>query len=163
MSQQIGTSLRSRTSSTSRPRWQFRPALLLSLPLVLVATMLPAPATSAEPGLAIVPADAAFLSSTLRGREQVDRIVGSNAFAALRDLPAVKKALDEIAKQQAQPGNPLTIAAMFLQMPDNQQALALLQNMVATDTFVYGTPSWVKLAGLLKKLQQAQQAGNMRR
>ena len=161
MSQQIGTSLRSRTSSTSRPRWQFRPALLLSLPLVLVATMLPAPATSAEPGLAIVPADAAFLSSTLRGREQVDRIVGSNAFAALRDLPAVKKALDEIAKQQAQPGNPLTIAAMFLQMPENQQALALLQNMVATDTFVYGTPSWVKLAGLFKKLQQAQQAGNI--
>jgi hypothetical protein len=158
MSQQFGSFRCFRKYSTICPKWQFRPALLLPLALVALApSLLPA----AEPGLAIVPADAAFLSSSLRGREQYDRIVGSNAFAALRELPAVKKAFDEIAKQQAQPGNPLTIAAMLLQMPENQQAIALLQDMVATDTFVFGTPSWIQAAGIFKKIQQAQQAGNI--
>jgi len=161
MIQQIGSLQRFSDHSTSSPRRRFQPGRWLVLPVTLVGMLLPTVATAAEPGLAIVPADAAFLSSTLRGREQYDRFVGSNAFAALRDLPAVKKAFDELAKQQAQPGNPLTIAAMFLQMPENQQALALLQDMIATDTFVYGTPSWVKLAGLFKKVQQAQQAGNI--
>ena len=158
MSQQFGFFRCFRKYSMICPQWRFRPTLLLPLALVALS---PSLAPAAEPGLAIVPADAAFVSSSLRGREQYDRIVSSNAFAALRELPAVKKAFDEIAKQQAQPGNPLTIAAMMLQMPENQQAIALLQDMVATDTFVYGTPSWVQAAGLFKKLQQAQQAGNI--
>ena len=160
MSQQFGSIRRCNLLST-RPRRPVRSTLGLTLCLTLFMLLPPAVVCAAEPGLAIVPADAAFLSSTLRGREQYDRIAGSNAFASLQELPAVKKALEELAKQQAKPGNPLTIAAMFLQMPENQEAFGLLTNMVATDTFVYGTPSWVKVAGLFKKLQQAQQAGNI--
>ena len=160
MSQQNGPHQRLCSRPSPRMRRWCRPAR--SLPLLLAAVIvLPAAAPAAEPGLALVPADAAFVSSTLRGREQFERIVGSNAFAALRELPAVSKAFEEIAKQQAQPGNPLTIAAMFLQMPENQQALALLADMVSNDTFVFGTPSWVQAAGLFKKVQQAQQAGNI--
>jgi hypothetical protein len=118
-------------------------------------------AQSADLGIGLIPDDAAFLASTLRGREQYDRIVASNAFASLKELKSVAKALDELAKQQTQPGNPMAIAMMMMQMPDNQEALALLKDMVATDTFVFGTSSWVTVSKLFKKLQSAQQAANI--
>ena len=116
---------------------------------------------AADLGIGLIPDDAAFLASTLRGREQYDRIVASNAFASLKELKSVAKALDELAKQQTQPGNPMAIAMMMMQMPDNQEALALLKDMVATDTFVFGTSSWVTVSKLFKKLQSAQQAANI--
>ena len=116
---------------------------------------------AADLGIGLIPDDAAFLASTLRGREQYDRIAASNAFASLKELKSVAKALDELAKQQTQPGNPMAIAMMMMQMPDNQEAIALLQDMVATDTFVFGTSSWVTVSKLLKKLQSAQQAANI--
>ncbi|MDO7681713.1 MAG: hypothetical protein MUQ52_04435 [Pirellulales bacterium] len=118
-------------------------------------------AQAADLGIGLIPDDAAFLASTLRGREQYDRIVASNAFASLKELKSVAKALDELAKQQTQPGNPMAIAMMMMQMPDNQEALALLKDMVATDTFVFGTSSWVTVSKLFKKLQSAQQAANI--
>ncbi|MDO7688429.1 MAG: hypothetical protein MUQ67_03675 [Pirellulales bacterium] len=116
---------------------------------------------AADLGIGLIPDDAAFLASTLRGREQYDRIAASNAFASLKELKSVAKALDELAKQQTQPGNPMAIAMMMMQMPDNQEAIALLQDMVATDTFVFGTSSWVTVSKLFKKLQSAQQAANI--
>ena len=129
---------------------------------LFVALFVNAPTTqAADLGIALIPDDAAFLASTLRGREQYDRIVASNAFASLKELESVAKALDELAKQQTQPGNPMAIAMMMMQMPDNQEAIALLQDMVATDTFVFGTSSWVTVSKLLKKLQSAQQAANI--
>ena len=118
-------------------------------------------AQAADLGIGLIPDDAAFLASTLRGREQYDRIATSNAFASLKELKSVEKALDELAKQQTQPGNPMALAMMMMQMPDNQEAIALLQDMVATDTFVFGTSSWVTFSKLAKKLQSAQQAANV--
>ena len=118
-------------------------------------------AQAADLGIGLIPDDAAFLASTLRGREQYDRITTSNAFASLKELKSVAKALDELAKQQTQPGNPMALAMMMMQMPDNQEAIALLQDMVATDTFVFGTSSWVTVSKLFKKLQSAQQAANI--
>ena len=118
-------------------------------------------AQAADLGIGLIPDDAAFLASTLRGREQYDRIATSNAFASLKELKSVEKALDELAKQQTQPGNPMALAMMMMQMPDNQEAIALLQDMVATDTFVFGTSSWVTFSKLAKKLQSAQQAANI--
>ena len=85
-------------------------------------------AQAADLGVGLIPDDAAFLSSTLRGKEQYDRIVSSNAFASLKELKSVAKALDELAKQQTQPGNPMALAMMMMQMPDNQEAIGLLQD-----------------------------------
>ena len=130
---------------------------------VLVITGLPAASAAdvAATGLATIPADAAFVSSSLRLREQYDAIVSSNAFAALRKLPAVQKFFDSLEEQRAQPGSPLSIVDTFMQLPENQQTVDLLADMVATDTFVYGEPSWIKPVALLKKVQQAQQAANI--
>ena len=106
-------------------------------------------------GAAIVPADAAFLSATLRARQQYDLFVKSNAFAALKELPAVRRALDSLEEQRTMPGSPLSMVDTFLQLPENEQAAQLLADLVATDTFVYGEPSCISFLRLLQKLQAA--------
>ncbi|MEI6240973.1 MAG: hypothetical protein WCR51_11320 [Planctomycetia bacterium] len=112
-------------------------------------------------GVAIIPQDAAFVSATLRLREQWDRFAKSNAFAALKKLPAVQRAFDQIEEQKLQPGSPLSMFATFMELPENQQALELLDDMVSTDTFLYGEPSCVKFIELFQKVQRAQQAANI--
>ena len=106
-------------------------------------------------GLEIVPADAAYFSATLRAREQYDLIVNSNAFATIRRLPGVTRALASLDEQRMMPGNPLGMVDGFLQAPENQQALDLLADMVATDTFVYVEPSCIKFLKLIQKIQAA--------
>ena len=117
----------------------------------------------ATSGVAMIPADASFVSATLRAREQYDRLEKSNAFAALRKLAFVTRAADSIEEQKLQPGSPLSIMSTFMELPENEQALELLKDMVATDTFVYGEPSCVTFVELLKKIQQAQNAAGVLR
>ena len=153
-----------------RPRfWSARPHVLArGLVATVMAVTAAAPASAAPPqplvgsGVAAVPADAAFLFSSLRLREQYDRIVASNAFAAIRELPAVKRAFDSWQEQKEMPGSPVSMFLTFLELPENEQAVSLLADMVATDTFLYGEQSCVKFVTLLRKLQQAQQAGVIR-
>jgi len=116
-----------------------------------------------EPGIgvAVIPQDAAFVSATLRLREQWERFAKSNAFATLKKLPAVQRALDQIEEQKVQPGSPLSMLATFMELPENQQALELLDDMVSTDTFLYGEPSCVQFVELFQKVQRAQQAANI--
>lgn len=140
-----------------------RRTVLLGL-LAAVATGVGGPAVAAAPaglaggGVATVPADASFLFSSLRLKEQYDAVVQSNAFAAIRELPAVKRAFDSWEEQREMPGSPVSMALTFLELPENEQAVELLTDMVATDTFVYGEPSCVAFVKLLKKLSQVQQS-----
>jgi hypothetical protein len=130
--------------------------------VAFAASSLPVEAADiADSSLAMIPADAAFVSATLRGREQYDRIVKSKAFQALLKLPGVARAIDSLEEQKSQPGSPLSMIDVFMQMPENQQALEVLEDMVGTDTFVYGEPSWAKLLELMQKVQRAQQAANL--
>jgi hypothetical protein len=131
----------------------------------LAATSLCAVAADAleNSGLAMIPADAAFVSSTLRAREQYDRFIKSNALAALQKLPFVVRAIDSVEEQKLQPGSPLSIMSTFMELPENEQALELVKDMVATDTFIYGEPSCVTFVELMKKIQQAQNAAGVLR
>lgn len=145
-----------------------RPA---TLPAALLALMFSACAgfgasavhaeDAATSGVAMVPSDAAFVSAALRLREQYDLLVKSNAFAAIRNLPAVQRAFDNIEEQKTQPGSPLSTLVTFMELPENEQALEVIKDMIASDTFVYGEPSCVAFIELMKKLQQAQQAANI--
>lgn len=128
-------------------------------PIHPLAAALPGPLAGSS--VATVPADAAFFSSSLRIREQYDRIMGSNAVAAIRELPAVARALDSWAEQQEMPGSPISMFLTFLELPENEQAAELLADMVANDTFVYGTDSWVSVARLVRMVQRAQQAASL--
>jgi len=44
----------------------------------------------------------------------------------------------------------------YMQLPENQQAVELLRDMVSTDTFLYGEPSCITFLQLIPKVQQAQ-------
>ena len=128
-----------------------------ALLLAAVAPVRPGHAAGlAEGAAAVVPADAAFLSATLRAREQYDRFVKSNAFAALKELPAVRRAFDSLEEQRSMPGSPFSMVETFMQLPENEQALDVLADMVATDTFVYGEPSCITFLKLLQKVQELQ-------
>jgi len=122
------------------------------------------PATAAESlplaatGVAIVPEDAAFFSATLRLGEQVELLSGSRAWKKISELPAVRRALDSLEAQRTAPGSPLAVVETLMQLPENEQALALLRDMVATDTFVYGEPSCIGFLELSTKIQRAMRA-----
>ena len=137
-------------------------AILLAVGLVPAACLgRAAAADESVDGVAVIPQDAAFVSATLRAREQWERFVKSNAFATLKKLPAVQRALDQLEEQKFQPGSPLSMLATFMELPENQQALELLEDMVSTDTFLYGEPSCVQFVELFQKIQRAQQAANI--
>lgn len=135
---------------------------LLASAGIAAGLLAPLPTTRADDvldsGVALVPADAAFVSATLRIREQVQRVLRSNAFAAVKRLPAVQRGLDALEEQKIQPGSPLSMATTFLELPENKQAIELLDDMVSSDTFLYGEPSCITFLDLFQKLQRAQQA-----
>lgn len=131
----------------------------------LAALMAAAPALADAPaasrlgslGVAMIPQDAAFVSSSLRIREQFDAVVNSNAFKSILQLPAVRRALDSLEEQRSTPGSALSTFDTFMQLPENEDAVELLADMVATDTFVYGEPSCVSFWQLIRKVAEAQQ------
>ena len=49
----------------------------------------------------------------------------------------------------------------YMQLPENQQAVEVLRDMVSTDTFLYGEPSCITFLQLIQKVQQAQNAAGM--
>ncbi|MFM8953772.1 MAG: hypothetical protein ACKOOF_12045 [Planctomycetaceae bacterium] len=112
-------------------------------------------------GVTVAPGDAAFFSATLRAREQFDAILASNAYKSIRALPGLKRALESLEEQRTMPGSPLAMIETFMQLPENEQALDLLRDMVSADTFVYGEPSCVPFVRLARRLQQVQQAAGM--
>jgi len=136
--------------------------LLLCLLLASVTSARPAaaapPAPLAGGGAATVPHDAAFLSSTLRLREQLDRFVASRAFARLRRLPAISRAIDSWNEQREMPGSPVSMFLTFLELPENALAVELLADMVSAETFVYGEPSCTGFVKLVRAVQAARQA-----
>jgi hypothetical protein len=153
------SAVRRTASRLGRPVWT--PPSLLVLTIMLAAPAVSAGAADTGPvadsGVAIVPADAAFLSATLRLREQYDLLVKSNAFQALKQLPAVSRALASLDEQKTMPGSPLSMVFTFLELPENEQAVEVVTDMISSDTFVYGEPSCISFIKLVKKLQQVQQ------
>ncbi len=120
------------------------------------------PAALAGSGVATAPADAAFFSSSLRMKEQLDRFLASNAYAKLEKLPAVARALDSWEEQRDMPGSPVSMALTFLELPENAQVVELLSDMVASDTFVYGEQSCTDFMKLIRIVMAAQQAAAIR-
>jgi hypothetical protein len=133
-------------------------ALLAAAPALAEA---PAASRLGSLGVAIIPQDAAFVSSSLRIREQYDSLVNSNAFKSILQLPAVRRALDSLEEQRSTPGSALSTFDTFMQLPENEDAVELLADMVATDTFVYGEPSCVSFWQLVRKVAEAQQRASV--
>jgi hypothetical protein len=85
-----------------------------------------------------IPEDAAFYSSMLRNREQVEAVAHSRAWAKLKELPAVQMALQQL---QADPR--LAQVREVFETPENRQLLAMLGDMVSHEIFIYGGRNFV--------------------
>jgi hypothetical protein len=149
---------------TSRPaqrRWLAKllggltsAAMLLCCPLAMAAE-------SARSGVEMAPADAAFFSGSLLLKDQYEMVRKSNAMQKILELPVVKLGLDQLDEMQSMPGSPLSMAATFMELPENKQAVDLLTDMVSRDTFVYGENSCIQFTKLLMALQRANQMASL--
>jgi hypothetical protein len=130
--------------------------------VVLAASVHAAPVRTADPAdssLKMVSADAAFYSASLRMGEQLERFVNSQAFAKLKDLPAVRLALAHMREHVGKDDNPLGQAMKALKDPANQQLAELLADMPRREIFVYGGNGWTQMLPVLKQMSTAQYSG----
>ena len=112
---------------------------------------------AAEPpaSLPSIPADASFYSASLRLGEQMDRLVASKAFATLRDLPAVKLALEHLHAEMAKPDSPAGHIAKMLHDPANRELMELCHDAFRNEIFVYGGANFIEFAKLAAELNGA--------
>lgn len=117
----------------------------LSLLAVAAALLLPALGgavradESAEiPSLKLVPADASFYAVALRGREQVEIVATSNFWKKLSETDVFKQTQVQISLAKDEPDNPLKPFFDALELSENQQALAVVKEMLSDEAFVYG-------------------------
>ena len=128
--------------------------------LALAAFVLAAPVRAADPGpdsssLRLIPADAAFYSTSLRLGEQMQRFLSSNAYAKLKALPAAKLAVEHIRQAVSDPNSPPGQMMKLLQDPANKELADLLVDLVKQEIFIYGGSGWTDLLPLLNDINYA--------
>ncbi len=124
---------------------------LFVLSTVLATALMAIPARAAEKlgnSLDFVPADASFYSTSLRLREQFDRLLGSKAWAKLLQMQSVQMALNMARSQLEQPGGPKEQWENFIRNPDNERLVETLKDMASTEVFVYGDKRFADFLGL---------------
>ncbi|MBM4091060.1 MAG: hypothetical protein FJ276_16805 [Planctomycetes bacterium] len=136
---------------------------------VCLAASAPSATCAAEPlkdttALKFIPADAAVYVSGLRLRELFDKVAASKALAKLKTMPAVQFGLAELKSQWESPSEdnpPLATFKMMLEDPANQQLLALLQDAVSHEVFLYGGSDCTAAAALLGELNAASREASL--
>ncbi|HKD35796.1 MAG TPA: hypothetical protein VKB78_03320, partial [Pirellulales bacterium] len=130
---------------TLNPQFAFRRRLAVAVLTFAAATMwlLPASDRAAEQpkygnSLDWVPADAAFYSSMLRNKEQVEIIANSKAWAKLTNLPTVRQVWQQMQLVLSLPGGPLSQFQQVLQQPENRQLLELAGDLLSNEIVFYG-------------------------
>jgi len=113
--------------------------------------MLAAPqgARAAElPGKSLdwTPADAAVYAGSFRGREERQRIAESRAWKKLCDLPIVQQLKQQMQAALADPNHQLYMVGQLLQLPENQELIALLADLTNQESFFYGSAELGALA-----------------
>jgi hypothetical protein len=130
----------------------------LAVPVVLLA----APTAHAvdlkqDTSLKWIPADAATFHSSMRIGEQLDIIAKSNAWAKFKEMPVVKKAWQAVLEQWDNPNGPFAEFRAIIEQKENQELLALLQDMIGQEVFVYGGKNSAEFLALLMQIQTANQ------
>jgi hypothetical protein len=96
-----------------------------------------------QTSLKLIPADAAFYSSMLRNKEQLDLVAKSRAWAKVLSMPSVKQGWEYLEGEYKRPGGKLAVVRQLLDDEDNQELVALLGDMTSNELFTYGDNSWV--------------------
>ena len=108
-----------------------------------------------DTSLRLIPADAAFYSSSLRLREQVDLVAKSNAWKKLMDMPVISMGL---AMYRIQAGNPESVPGQIqkvLNDPDTRKLIDLAVDLGSTEIFCFGDESMVDFANLAQRTMNA--------
>lgn len=137
-------------SARARQTW----ALVLSLAFLV----LPQAAPAAElPGKSLdwTPADAALYLGSFRGREERQRLLESRAWQKLRTLPIVLQLEQQAKAALEDPNSQVFIAGQLLQLPENQELLALLGDLFGQESFFYGSQELGALAELAAEINGA--------
>lgn len=137
---------------TLRMLLRFAPAFV-----VLALTAGHVRAADPVPSLATVPDDVAFYSASLRIGEQWDKFVQSKAFATLRDLPAVKHAMQHLHEELNKEDSPLAHFAKVAHDPANKDLMELIHNAARTEIFVYGGANWAQFTKLAMQINSSNQ------
>ncbi len=146
-------------------RHRLRRSVPGTLVVLVLAALAWAPAARAagdgkpEGALALMPADASFYSAMLRNKEQIDLILQSKAWAALRDMPGVKMGWQKVKDEYEKPGGQLAGLRDFFDNADNQELLDLLADAGSHEIFCCGGASWVPFLELWTLLNNARQYG----
>jgi len=122
---------------------------------ILVTVSQTRPASAADKlGNAVdfIPADATFYCSSMRGKEQLDLLLGSKAWAKVQNLPAVQMGWGALQGQLNQPGSPWSVVDQLMQLPENQELLELGGDMASHEMFAYGDNTWLGFIELLSEL-----------
>ena len=121
-----------------------------------------ADATKLPGSLQLVTDDAAFYMGFYRGKELLDAVVKSGAFAQLQQLAFVQEALKSIQDEASAPDSlPGKIKAMFADK-DTRQVLDMLGDMFSQEMFIFGDAGTVELLKLIQQINWAQQTGNFK-
>jgi hypothetical protein len=131
-------------------------AAIASLGLLAVQPLAAGDLSTLNTSLQLVPADAAFYSTMLRNREQVEAVKNSKAWAKIMAMPIVQFGLSSYDMQVNSPGTVPAHIEKVLQNPETRKVVDLAVDMVSDEVFIYGDKTCVDL---LELAQEAASAG----
>lgn len=105
--------------------------------------------------LQLVPADAAFYWAKLRGREEVELIAKSHAWAKLMDMPSLQMGIAFLKLQAGDPTTPMGQFRQALEDPEVAKAIDLAREMFSDEFFIYGDKSCAEMLELLQDINAA--------
>ncbi len=137
---------------------------VLSIALVAAGWLVPHTAEAAEldkldTSLKLVPEDAAFYSSMLRNREQIEAIVNSNAWAKIKEMPAIQMGLMFYNMQLSIPDSVPSKLAEAMENPESRKVIDMLADMASEEIFLCGDMSSADFLQLFQDVQAAQNYG----
>jgi hypothetical protein len=132
---------------------------LTALGLLGVRPTAAADLSQLDTSLKLIPADAAFYSSMLRNREQIEAIKKSKAWAKIMDMPVVQWGLSMYNMQAQSPGTGPAKVEEVLQNPETRKVVDLASEMASDEIFIYGDKNFADVLELIQNAVSASRYG----
>ena len=142
--------------------WQILAAALIVLSAWQWAAVQPAAAgelDKLDTSLKLIPADAAFYSSMLRNREQVEAFLHSNAWEKIKSMPSVQMGLAMYNMQAQRQGSYVWQFQDKIQNPEAKKLINLAADMGSNEIFFYGGKNCNRFVELLQHIQSGMRYG----
>ena len=107
----------------------------------------------------LIPEDAAFYGAMLRGREQIEAIGNSRAWAKIMEMPIVRMGLMTWQVQASDPDSVPGKIEAALKDPDTRKVIDTVADMFSNEVFIYGEHSCVEFLDLVQRVMGAVQFG----